>query len=32
MLLFFFMVTTVMREVEKKVKISKPSASEIEKL
>lgn len=32
MLLFFFMVTTVMREVERKVKIDKPSASEITKL
>lgn len=32
MLLFFFMVTTVMRETERKVEIEKPSASEITKL
>lgn len=32
MLLFFFMVTTVMREVELKVKISTPEATEIQKL
>ena len=32
MLLFFFMVTTVMRDADLKVKISKPQASEIEKL
>ncbi len=32
MLLFFFMVTTVMREVELKVDISIPEASEIQKL
>lgn len=32
MLLFFFMVTTVMREVEPKVKVDKPSASETSKL
>ncbi|MGB0166715.1 MAG: ExbD/TolR family protein [Luteibaculum sp.] len=32
MLLFFFMVTTVMREVELKVKVDKPQASEIERL
>ena len=32
MLLFFFMVTTVMREVDLKVKISRPEATEIEKL
>jgi|TARA_B110000285_G_C14581862_1_gene362484 biopolymer transport protein ExbD len=32
MLLFFFMVTTVMREVDLKVKLSQPEASEIEKL
>tara|TARA_R110001592_G_scaffold307299_2_gene580793 strand:- start:324995 stop:325459 length:465 start_codon:yes stop_codon:yes gene_type:complete len=32
MLLFFFMVTTVMRDADMKVKISKPQASEIEKL
>lgn len=32
MLLFFFMVTTVMREVDLKVNISQPSATEIQKL
>jgi len=32
MLLFFFMVTTVMRETELKVKVSEPEATEIEKL
>ena len=32
MLLFFFMVTTVMREVELKIAVSQPSASEIKKL
>ncbi len=32
MLLFFFMVTTVMREVSLKVKISPPEATEIKKL
>ena len=32
MLLFFFMVVTVMREQDLKVKISKPNATEIEKL
>jgi biopolymer transport protein ExbD len=32
MLLFFFMVTTVMREQDLKVKISPPVASEIQKL
>ena len=32
MLLFFFMVTTVMREVDLKVEISQPEASEIQKL
>jgi biopolymer transport protein ExbD len=32
MLLFFFMVTTVMREVDLKVEIDQPSASEIQKL
>jgi biopolymer transport protein ExbD len=32
MLLFFFMVTTVMREVDLKVKISLPEASEVAKL
>lgn len=32
MLLFFFMVTTVMREVDLKVKISRPEATEIQKL
>lgn len=32
MLLFFFMVVTVMREEELKVKIRKPSATQIEKL
>lgn len=32
MLLFFFMVTTVMREVDLKVKISLPEASEVTKL
>jgi len=32
MLLFFFMVTTVMREVDLKVKISTPEATEIQKL
>jgi len=31
-LLFFFMVTTVMREVDIKVKISTPEATEIQKL
>jgi len=32
MLLFFFMVTTVMREVDLKVKLSQPEATEISKL
>ena len=32
MLLFFFMVTTVMREVDLKVKITQPEATEIQKL
>ena len=32
MLLFFFMVATVMREVELKVQVSKPKATEIQKL
>lgn len=32
MLLFFFMVVTVMREDDPKVKVSKPSATETEKL
>ena len=32
MLLFFFMVTTVMREVTLKVKISPPDATEVKKL
>jgi len=32
MLLFFFMVTTVMREVTLKVKISPPEATEVKKL
>lgn len=32
MLLFFFMVTTVMREVDLKVKISQPEATEVKKL
>ena len=32
MLLFFFMVATVMREVDLKVKVSKPKATEIQKL
>ncbi len=32
MLLFFFMVTTVMREVELKIKVAVPEASEIKKL
>lgn len=32
MLLFFFMVTTVMREVDLKVEVSQPEATEIEKL
>ena len=32
MLLFFFMVTTVMREVELKVKLELPDATEVEKL
>ncbi len=32
MLLFFFMVTTVMREVDLKVKISLPEATEVTKL
>ncbi len=32
MLLFFFMVTTVMREVELKVENTKPNATEIKKL
>lgn len=32
MLLFFFMVTTVMREVDLKVKIDQPEATEVQKL
>jgi biopolymer transport protein ExbD len=32
MLLFFFMVTTTMREVDLKVNVSKPKATEIQKL
>jgi biopolymer transport protein ExbD len=32
MLLFFFMVTTVMREVDLKVQISQPEATEVKKL
>lgn len=32
MLLFFFMVTTVMREVDLKIKVSTPEASEVQKL
>ncbi len=32
MLLFFFMVTTVMREVDLKVQIRKPKATEVQKL
>lgn len=32
MLLFFFMVTTVMRETELKVKVDKPQASEVDRL
>ncbi len=32
MLLFFFMVTTVMREVDLKIKVVTPEATEIEKL
>ena len=32
MLLFFFMVTTTMREVDLKVAVSKPKATEIQKL
>ena len=32
MLLFFFMVTTVMREVDLKIKLNQPEATEIEKL
>ena len=32
MLLFFFTVTTVMREVDLKIKLSQPEATEIEKL
>lgn len=32
MLLFFFMVTTVMREVDLKVKLEQPEAKEIQKL
>ncbi len=32
MLLFFFMVTTVMREVDLKVVVNKPKATEIQKL
>jgi biopolymer transport protein ExbD len=32
MLLFFFMVTTVMREVDLKVKVTIPEASEVQKL
>lgn len=32
MLLFFFMVATTMREVELKVKVGKPQATEIQKL
>ena len=32
MLLFFFMVTTVMREVELKIKVQVPEATELQKL
>lgn len=32
MLLFFFMVSTVMRETDPKVKIDRPAASEVQKL
>lgn len=32
MLLFFFMVTTVMREVDLKIKLEQPEATEMEKL
>ena len=32
MLLFFFMVTTVMREVDLKIKLDQPEATEIDKL
>ena len=32
MLLFFFMVTTTMREVDLKVELSKPTATEMQKL
>jgi len=32
MLLFFFMVTTVMREVDLKIMVNKPKATEIQKL
>lgn len=32
MLLFFFMVTTVMREVDLKIKIDQPEATEVQKL
>jgi biopolymer transport protein ExbD len=32
MLLFFFMVTTVMRDADMKVKVDKPQASEVDKL
>ena len=32
MLLFFFMVTTVMRDADLKVKVDKPQASEVDKL
>ena len=32
MLLFFFMVTTVMREVDLKVKLDQPEATEVQKL
>ena len=32
MLLFFFMVATVMREVDLKVSVNKPQATEIQKL
>ncbi|MFT6845746.1 MAG: biopolymer transport protein ExbD [Flavobacteriales bacterium] len=32
MLLFFFMVTTVMRDADMKVKVNKPQASEVDKL
>ena len=32
MLLFFFMVTTVMREVDLKIKLNQPEATEIDKL